>query len=497
MRAVCQIRRSYPRIGGCGLVIARRLAEPDRPLAPSPSGGSLTILDAAHFIPNVKLILLVASASLVSSSALASDDWPQYRGENALGISQSQGPVRWNVETGKGIRWKKAIPGLSHSSPIIWEDQLFVITAVNKEAEDAELKVGLYGAIQPVEENIIHDWRIYCFDKNTGTLIWERTGHTGIPTVQRHPKSTHANSTPATDGQHVVTFFGSEGLFCYDTDGEFLWKRDLGLLDSGYYRVPEAQWGFASSPVIHEGRVYVQCDIQKGSFVAALDVRNGEEIWRTSRDEVPTWSTPTVASVGGTTQVILNGYKHIGAYDASTGREVWKMDGGGDIPVPTPIVFGEMVFICSAHGRKAPMYAIRLNAKDDISLKGNDLSNESVVWSYPRNGAYMQTPIVVGDYLYSCKDSGVLNCYAVKTGEVQYQERLGTGRTGFSASPVAANDLLYFTSEIGEVHVVESGPEFRVIRKNELGEVCMATPAISEGTIFFRARRHLIAIGAK
>lgn len=462
-----------------------------------PSGGILTMLDASHFMLIVKQILLFAATSLFSTLALASENWPQYRGVNALGVSQGKVPVQWNVETGEGVRWKRPIPGLSHSSPIIWGNRLFVITAVNKNAEDAELKVGLYGAIQPVKENVIHDWRIYCFDKNTGTPIWERTGHTGIPKVQRHPKSTHANSTPATDGRHVVTFFGSEGLFCYDSDGELLWKRDLGYLDSGFYRVPDAQWGFASSPVIHDGTVYIQCDIQKGSFVAALDVQNGEEIWRTSRDEVPTWSTPAVASIGSATQIILNGYKHIGAYDALTGKEVWKMKGGGDIPVPTPIVFGDRVFICNAHGRKAPMYAVRLDAKGDISLEGNDLSNESVVWSSPRNGAYMQTPIILDDYIYSCKDSGVLNCYDLKTGEVQYQERLGIGRTGFSPSPVTANGMLYFTSEIGEVHVVESGPEFRIAHKNELGEICMSTPAISDGTIFFRARRHLIAIGAQ
>ena len=191
--------------------------------------------------------------------------------------------------------------------------------------------------------------------------------------------------------------------------GDLLWKKDFGRLDSGFFMVPDAQWGFASSPVIHNGRVILQADVQKGSFVAAFDVRTGKELWRTPRADVPTWSTPAVVSMNGRDQVIVNGWKHIGGYDLETGKEVWRMTGGGDIPVPTPIAAHGLVFITNAHGKAAPIYAIKPTASGDISLKEGESSNAHIAWSYMRDGGYMQTPIVYGDILYVCRDNGVLS----------------------------------------------------------------------------------------
>ncbi|MBO0723282.1 MAG: PQQ-binding-like beta-propeller repeat protein, partial [Blastocatellia bacterium] len=205
----------------------------------------------------------------------------------------------------------------------------------------------------------------------------------------------------------------------------------------------------------------------------------------------------TICRSAGRMLLLINGYKHIGGYDAATGKEVWRLKGGGDIPVPTPIVAHDLIFITNAHGQMAPIYAIRLDASGDISLADNTTSNAYVAWSVTRDGAYMITPLVYGDYLYSCKNNGVLLCFEAKTGKQVYQERLGDGKTGFTASPVAADGKLYYASEDGDIYVVKAGSKFELLSQNEMGEICMATPAISEGAIFFRTQGHVVAIAGK
>lgn len=422
-------------------------------------------------------------------------NWPSFRGPGAQGIAQGPpAPTHWDVPAGQNVVWKTGIPGLGHASPVIWDSRVFTVTAISGQ-ENPTLRVGLYGEIAPVQDDTEHRWLLLAHDKRTGKLLWEREIHKGVPRIKRHTKGTHANATPATDGRHVVVMLGSEGLHCYSVDGEHLWSKNLGVLDSGYYVVPPAQWGFGSSPVIADGRVFVQCDVQKDSFLAAFALGDGQEVWRTPRDEVPTWSTPTVYHGAGRDQILCNGYKHIGGYELSTGRELWRMRGAGDIPVPTPVVANGLAFVASAHGMAAPFYAIRLDAEGDISLTGEEKSNRGIAWSTMKNGAYMQTPLVLGDLVYSCTDRGVLSCYRVDSGERVYRERIGDGAGGFTASPVACAGHLYFASEEGEVHVIQAGPEFREIARNALGEVCMATPAISGGVIFFRTQGHLVAIG--
>lgn len=422
--------------------------------------------------------------------------WPSFRGPQAGGIAEGYStPIVWSVHESKGIEWKTPIPGLAHSSPVIWGNRLFVTTAVTSD-ENPTLRVGLYGDIGSVVEETIFSWRVYCLDKTTGRILWQRTAHEGVPKVKRHPKSTHANPTPATDGAHVVVFFGSEGLYCYDMEGKLIWKKDLGVLDAGFFQSPEAQWGFASSPIIHRDMVIVQCDVLGESFLAAFGIDDGRELWRTRRDDVPTWSSPTVHPQGDRDLLIVNGWKHIGGYDATTGRGLWRLTGGGDLPVPTPVVAHGLVFITNSHGGQSPIYAIRLDARGDISLAQGSRSNEHVAWSVGRGGAYIQTPLVYGDYLYSCRDNGVMSCYRAKTGEQLYRERLGGGSTGFSASPVAADGKLYFTSEEGDVYVVRTGPKFRLLATNSLDENTMATPAISEGRIYFRTQHHVVSISA-
>lgn len=415
--------------------------------------------------------------------------WPSFRGPNGRGHATGETVAEWDVETGENVLWRVEVPGLAHSSPVLWGDRLYLTTAVRKEG-DAELKVGLYGSIAPVEAEGPHEFRVLCYDRRTGEKLWDRLAWEGTPEFPRHPKGSFAASTPATDGEHVVAFFGSEGLYCYSTEGELLWDVDFGSLDVGFFRMKDARWGFASSPTVHEGKVIVQVDVQEDSFVAALDVESGEEIWRTGREEVPTWCTPTIADAGDRELVICNGYRHTGGYDLETGEPVWWLSGGGDIPVPRPVVAHDLVYLTSAHGGDAPLYAVPVSAEGQL-----ELTEDGVAWLEDR-GNYMQTPLVVGDALYSCRDSGVLFCRDARTGEERWHERIGGGRTGFTASLVACGDRIYATSEAGEVHVIHADAEaFQRIAVNELGEECMATPAISEDVLYFRSRRHLTAIG--
>jgi len=313
-----------------------------------------------------------------------SPHWPGFRGHRARGFAEgTAAPTRWDLESGENVLWRAPIPGLAHSSPVVWGDRLFVTTAVKQGETEPELKVGLYGDISSVADEGLHQFRLLCLDKRTGELLWSRTAHEGVPAVKRHPKSSHAASSPATDGEHVVAFFGSEGLYCYDLDGELLWQKDFGVLDSGFFLAPEAQWGFASSPVLHAGRVIVQVDVQEDSFLAAFDADTGEQAWRTPRHDVPTWSSPTVDVRPGRSQVIVNGYKHIGGYDLETGAELWKLAGGGDIPVPTPVVAHDLVFITNAHGRMAPIYAVSVTATGELEGTAED---EELIQYYQAKG---------------------------------------------------------------------------------------------------------------
>ncbi len=419
-------------------------------------------------------------------------NWPQFRGPAASGVAGRAPPVEWNVDTGKNILWKTEIPGLGHSSPVIWGDRIFVTSAV-AEKGTSTLKTGLYGDIKSVKDEGPQKFSVYCLDRKTGKILWERTAASGIPKIMRHPKSTHASPTPATDGKHVVVSFGSEGLFAYDLNGTLLWNKDFGVLDAGFYMVPDAQWGYASSPVIHDGVVVIQADVQKNSFVGAFDVDTGKQLWRTARNDVPTFGTPAVVAytAGGANglQVVVNGWHHIGGYDFKTGKELWMLQGGGDIPVPTPVFADGLIVITNAHGSGRPIYAIRTDASGDITG-----STTAIAWSHDKAGNYLQTPLLDKGIGYFCLDNGVFTTYRLATGEKLYQTRLG-GTTGFTSSPVAAADRFYVTNEDGHTFVLAEGAEYKLLGENDVGETVMASAAISGNTIYIRGRNHLFAIG--
>jgi outer membrane protein assembly factor BamB len=421
-------------------------------------------------------------------------DWPQFRGIRASGIAEGFTlPATWNVTSGQRIAWKADVPGLGLSSPIVWGDVACISTSISGK-KDAGIRPGLYGDVQPVQDDTEHEWRIYCLDKKTGAVRWQQTVLKAVPKIKRHMKASHANSTMATDGERLVAAFGSEGLYAYDMKGRQLWKKDLGVLDAGWFTDPSAQWETGSSPIIHDNVVVVQADVQKGSFLAAFDARDGRELWRTARSDVPTWGTPTVHQVKGQTQLIVNGWRHIGAYDFKTGKEIWKLQGGGDIPVPTPVVHDGLIYITNAHGPRAPVYAIRESATGDITLTDGATSNAGIAWSAPRDGGYMCTPLVYNGIVYIVKYNGVLTTYDAKTGEQKYQQRLAGGTSAFTSSPIAADGKVYLASEDGHVFVLKAGPTFEVLADNDMTEAILATPAISEGTLLYRTPTKVVAI---
>jgi len=418
--------------------------------------------------------------------------WPSFRGPWASGfIENAKTAIAWNAETGEHIKWKTAIPGLGHSCPVIWDNFLFVTTAVNTTTQES-LKVGLYGDIDEANDSAVHEFKVYCLDKNSGKIIWEKVVQKGIPKSKRHTKASQANCTPATDGKYLVVHFGSEGLFCYDLKGNLIWKKDMGILAPGPYTDPGVEWGYASSPVIYKDKIIVQCDIPKTPYITVLDLKTGNEIWKTSRgDEVSTWCTPAIYSKDGKTQVIANGYNHICGYEFETGKEIWKLTNGGDAPAPTPVIANDLIYLNSAHGKFSPVFAVKPSAKGDITLASDSTKNESIAWSVKRGGAYMQTPLIYDGYLYNLQVNGQLTCFDALTGEVKYKESL---KEAFSASGIAADGKLYFSSEEGNIFVLKAGPAFQQLAKNALKDICMATPAISGNTIFFRTQHYLIAV---
>jgi len=448
--------------------------------------------------PSKLLPTLILLISVTLNSAAQPDymhQWPQFRGPFASGIVESTDlPDSWDIQTGENIKWKVKIPGLGHSCPVIWGDKLFVTSAISGSGSDS-LKVGLYGDIDEVGDRSEHEFKLYCFNKLTGELLWERLAFKGVPKTERHTKSSHANPTPATDGRYVLAFFGSDGLYCYNLEGKLIWKKDFGKMNAGPWTDPDVEWGFASSPIIHENRVILQCDFLGEGFIASLDLGTGKKLWRTPRAEISTWATPNFYNRDGQRQVVVNGFQHIGGYDFDSGEELWRLSKGGDAPVPVPVFGHSLIYIHGSHGRYSPIFAVRPEARGDITLDRDSTSNEYIAWSIKRGAAYMPTILIYGPYLYNLRMNGNLSCMDAKTGELIYRERLAEAR-GITASGVASHGKLYYATEQGDVYVVMAGPEFEVISRNPLDDLIMATPAISGDMIYFRTQHYLVAVGA-
>ncbi|HEV2761377.1 MAG TPA: PQQ-binding-like beta-propeller repeat protein [Pyrinomonadaceae bacterium] len=423
--------------------------------------------------------------------------WPSFRGPQASGVAERQNlPERWDAKTGENILWRTPLPGLAHSSPVVWGSRLFVTSAVSS-APNATFRPGLYGDGDASQDRSPQRFVLYALDKRTGKILWERTAHEGPPLDKRHIKATYANSTPATDGRVVVAWFGSQGVYAYDVQGRFLWKVDLGRLDLGAYDIPTYEWGPASSPVIWNGLVILQCDTQQDSFLLALDADTGRTVWKTERDELPSWGTPTVALTPNGPELVTNASNFIRGYDPRNGRELWRLGRSSKITAPTPVFSDGLFVVASGRAPERPIFVVRAGSRGDLTLPEGKTDSASIVWSRTGRGSYMPTPLVYKGVLYVLANNGVLDAYDLRTGRELYRQRLPAVGSGFSASPVAADDRLYLSNEDGEILSVAAGPTFSLLSTNSMGELLMATPAISEGVLYVRSNASLFAVGRK
>ena len=438
--------------------------------------------------------IITTIALVAAGTAVSAQNWPSFRGANAAGTADgAPTAVKWDAPAGQNVAWKTPVDGVAVSSPIVWGNRVFVSTAVSSTPGEG-IRTGQYGDVEPITDVSRHTWRLLSLDKATGKVVWDKVVYEGTPKTKRHPKSSQASATPVTDGTHVIVSFGSEGLYAYDFDGTLLWKKDLGVLNAGWFFDPDYEWGIGSSPIIYKNMVIVQCDIQRGSFLAAFDTSSGKEVWRTAREEIPSWSTPTIFEANGRAELVTQATNATRGYDPNTGKELWKYTGNSEIAIPTPVVGPGVVVITNGYRGVQPIIAVKPGASGDITLKTGETRNESIAWGTTRGGPYIPTPVIYRDQLYILQNNGVLAAHNVSTGERLYQERLGGTGGSFSASPVAADGKIYLSSEDGDVFVVKAGPANELLAKNPLGEVIMATPAISDGLLIFRGLKHVYAI---
>ena len=423
-------------------------------------------------------------------------NWPSFRGDGSAGNGDGQRAIAdWDAASGKNIKWKTPIPGVATSSPIVWGNRVFATTAVSS-AGNNSIKTGLYGDVKPVDDLSPHEWKLYCLDKATGKILWERTAAMGAPHTKRHTKSSQASSTPVTDGRRIIAVFGSAGaMIAWDYSGKELWRVTRGTLDSGWFFDPAFQWGHSSSPVIYRNAVILQADVQKGSYIAAWDVATGKPLWRTERaDEISTWGTPTIARTADGRDVLVTNGTKIRGYDPASGKQLWTLGPNSEITIGTPVAGNGLVYVTGGYPPVRPIYAIRPGAEGDISLQKGQESNGSIAWSNMTEGTYIPTPLLYDGYLFTLNINGVLTAYDPQTGKRAFRGRIGTGGA-FSASPIGADGRLYISSEDGEVYVISATPDMKQIAKNDMREIIMSTPAISDGLIIVRTMGHLYGVG--
>ena len=447
-------------------------------------------------IPERKIVRTVTPRrGPLPTPAPAAGSWPGFRGPGAAGVADGMNlPDAWDVATGNNILWRTPIPGLAHSSPIVWGDRIFVTSAVSSKP-DATFRPGLYGDGDASDDRTRQRWMVYALDRKTGRIVWEQPAHEGTPREKRHIKSTYASATPATDGRIVVASFGSHGLHAYDVKGAPLWRLDLGRMDVGAYDIPTFEWGTASSPIIWNGLVILQVDTQADSFLLAVRAETGETVWKTDRDELPSWGTPTVAETASGPVLVTNASNFIRGYDPRTGKELWRLGGSSKITAPTPVFADGLFVVASGRAPERPLFVVHPAAKGNITLAAGESSSSAVAWSRTNRGSYMPTPLVYKGILYVLANNGQFDAYDLKTGTEVYRQRLSTVGNGFSASPVAADDKIYLANEDGDIVIVTAGPQFKQIAVNSMGELVMATPALSRGVMYVRTARSLAAIG--
>jgi len=458
---------------------------------------SWRLASEAVVVPRRQITVTPLARPPAKPFAPATGSWASFRGPQAAGVADGQQlPDAWNPKTGEHVRWRTPIPGLAHSSPIVWGDRVFVTSAVSSDPK-ATFRPGLYGDGDASTDRSTQRWTLFALDAPTGKILWERVAVEGVPRERRHIKSTYASATPATDGRLVVASFGSQGVYAYGVDGTLLWKADLGRLDVGAYDIPSVEWGTASSPIIWNDLVILQCDTQADSFVVALDAATGRVVWKTERDELPSWGTPTVATTSKGSELVTNAANFVRGYDPRTGKELWRVGHSSKITAPTPIAAGDLLIVASGRAPERPIFVVRAGARGDLTLNEGQSSSQAVAWTRSGRGPYMPTPLAYQGILYVLGNNGLFDAYDLQTGDEIYRQRLPVIGSGFSASPVAADGKIYLSNEDGEILVVAAGRTFKHLATNSMGELLMATPALSNGTMFVRSSTSVSAISSK
>jgi outer membrane protein assembly factor BamB len=464
----------------------------------------------------VHLTLPAAFALFVTTFAPVPPDttWPQFRGHAGRAVAAvATLPTTWS--TTNNVAWRVDVPGLAWSSPIVWGDQVIVTSAVGsgkfKQASPgifgndyvAELQKQGLSEAQIMEKLRARDlespqeigelrFMVYSFDVKSGKVRWEQEAYKGLPIGGRHRKNTYASETPATDGERIYALFGNIGLFCYDMNGKPLWSHKID---------PQPRYldfGTAASPVVHGGRVYIQDDNEKSSYLAAIDAKTGSVVWKTPRTGLGRilsgWSSPFVWVNATRTEIVTIGPQLAISYGLD-GKELWRLKGLTQAN-PTPTEGEGLLFIGTGSQGESnrPLFAIKPGASGDISLTQGTTANDFIVWFQPRASAYTSSPLVFGGRVYAVNDTGVLQVFEAKTGKELYKARVGGVGNTFSASPWASGDKVYFLSEEGDTFVIKPGDSYEELAKNSLGEMAFASPAVTRDGLFIRTQSKLYRI---
>jgi outer membrane protein assembly factor BamB len=408
--------------------------------------------------------------------------WPQWRGPYATGTSkQADPPLEWSEA--KNIRWKVEIPGRGSSSPVVWGDQLFVLSAIPASAPSGDESHRPRGAMQPREP---HRFMVYAIDRQTGRTLWERTAHEATPHEASHQDNgTWASGSAATDGEHVIAYFESFGIYAYDMKGNLVWRKDLGD------KRMRNEFGEGSTPALFGNRIIVVWDHIAGpSFVVALDKRTGAELWRAPRDEIDTWATPLIVEHEGRAQVVVPGMNRLRSYDLETGKIVWEAPGLTMNAIPSP-VFEDGIVIATSGFRGNNLKAIRL-----ADARGDLTGSPAIVWSLDRDTPYVPSPLLHEGVVYILKtNSGILSAFDAKTGKPHFQLQRLAGIDEVFSSPVAAAGRVYITDRNGHTLVLRAGPRYEVLARNTLDDGFDASPALVGTDIYMRGYKSLYAIG--
>ena len=419
--------------------------------------------------------------------------WPQFRGPHSNQLSQDkQLPQVWSQD--KNVQWHVKIPGRAWSSPVVWGDKIFVTTAVLDEPSKSPTDSPAQASSRPpvpdrIQPNADYRWEIYCLDKNSGKILWTKVATQGKPTMVTHSQNSYASETPVTDGERVYAYFGMKSLYCYDFQGNLLWEKDLGV-----YKMNK-DWGTGSSPLIHDGLVYLQIDNEEQSFLVALEGKTGDERWRISRQEGSNWCTPIIWQNHQRTELVTGG-KTVRAYDPLSGALWWELNVGGGRSVASPTADRERLYFGTEKRSDGGgfLFAVKAGATGDITPKAGESTSSGVLWLQSNAGIAFASPLVYRDLVYILERShGGINCYHTQTGESVYSERLPGVRT-FWASPWACDGKIFCLDDRGTTHIVQAGHEFKILGLNKLDDDFYASSAITGDSLIFRGADSLYCI---